>query len=211
MNEDNEAAPPAEPAKPSEPLIRQIQPPIQGIKAQVRQIGPIIQAIQGSEALRRQVEPIVQAAEQFVRDARRAKTNGGPGLPFAQRLALAVDAGVRELVPAGERPVVHDVPLNDGGAAVDRLAVVMTITGSGGVVLPKVGLRGQGTAESHRSGLAALSDGQIVFLVLVWLYAFVLPWFGAALSPEFHAVLSDHYATIAIALAITWRIRDKNS
>ena len=83
------------------------------------------------------------------------------------------------------------------------------ITGSGGVVLPKPSLSGQGTVENRRSGLAALSDGQIVFLVLVWLYAFVLPWFGAALPPEFHAVLSDHYATIALALSITWRIRDK--
>jgi hypothetical protein len=162
------------------------------------------------EALRRQVEPIVQAADQFVRDARRAKAGGGPALPFAQRLALAVDAGMREFVPADGRPVVHDVPLNDGGAGVDRLAVVMTIAGSGGVVLPKMGLSGQGAVGNRRSGLAALSDGQIVFLVLVWLYAFVLPWFGAALPPEFHAVLSDHYATIAIALAITWRIRDKH-
>jgi hypothetical protein len=51
----------------------------------------------GSEALRRQVEPIVQSAEQFVRDARRAKADSGPALPFAQRVALAVDAGMREL------------------------------------------------------------------------------------------------------------------
>ena len=39
----------------------------------------------GGEALRRQVEPIVKAAEQFVRDARRAKGSGGPapGTEFA--------------------------------------------------------------------------------------------------------------------------------
>jgi len=35
----------------------------------------------GGEALRRQVEPIVQAAEQFVRDARQAKSMAGPCCP----------------------------------------------------------------------------------------------------------------------------------
>jgi hypothetical protein len=63
--------------------------------------------------------------------------------------------------------------------------------------------------DSRRRGLAALSDGEIVFLVLVWLYALVLPWLATRLPPEYHAMLSDSYATVAIALAITWRILDK--
>ena len=57
----------------------------------------------GGQALRRQVELILQAAEQFVRDARRAKGSGGPALPLPQRVALAVDVGVRELLPARKR------------------------------------------------------------------------------------------------------------
>jgi hypothetical protein len=56
----------------------------------------------GGEGLRRQVEPIVQAAEQFVRDARRVKGRGGPALPFPQRVALAVDAGMRELLASAQ-------------------------------------------------------------------------------------------------------------
>ena len=82
------------------------------------------------------------------------------------------------------------------------------ITGSGGVVLPKPSLSGQGTVENRRNGLAALSDGQIVFLVLAWLTPSAALVRGG-LPPEFHAVLSDHDATIALALSITWRIRDK--
>ena len=164
----------------------------------------------GSEALRRQVEPIVQAAEQLVRDARRAKTSGVPALPFAQRVALAVDAGIRELLPAPESLAINCVVYARVATATATvpsptvnatatLAGEGTVTASGSVALPRM-----------RTGLAAMSDGQIAALVLVWLYAFMLPWFGAALPPEFHAVLSDHYATIAIALAITWRIRDKS-
>ncbi len=171
----------------------------------------------GGEALRRQIEPIAQAAEQFVRDARRAKTTGGPPLPFSQRIALAVDAGMRELLPA--RAVAHQrtaaltVP-------VTFAAVAKVATGGGLALSPMVFVSDGDVATVTESeavqvldsptGLAALSDGQIVFLVLVWLYAFVLPWFGSALSPEFHAILSDHYATIAIALGITWRMLDKN-
>ncbi len=64
--------------------------------------------------------------------------------------------------------------------------------------------------DSRRRGLAGLSDGEIAFLVLVWLYALVLPWFGTALPPELHAMLTDGYATFAIALAVTWRLFDKH-
>lgn len=46
-------------------------------------------------------------------------------------------------------------------------------------------------------------------LVLVWLYALVLPRLGTALPPELHAMVTDGYATIGIALAITWRTLDK--
>jgi hypothetical protein len=61
-----------------------------------------------------------------------------------------------------------------------------------------------------RRSLAELSDGQIVFLVLVWVYAVWLPWFGSSLPPELHGMLSDSLATFALALSITWRIRDKS-
>jgi hypothetical protein len=179
------------------------------------------QLAKGGEALRRQVEPIVKAAEQFVRDARRAKTSGGPALPFAQRVALAVDAGLHELLPSPESLVIDYAVYAQAATAAATapsptvnatatLAGEGTVTASGSVALPPMSFSGQGTVEDRRSGLAALSDGQIVFLVLVWLYAFVLPWFGAAVPPEFHAILSDHYATTAIALGITWRIIDKN-
>jgi len=158
----------------------------------------------GGEALRRQVEPIVQAAEQFVRDARRAKTSGGPALPFAQRVALAADAGIRELRPAPLHAVAHPVTPEVS------VALPTAIAFSGSVALRPFRIAGQVTVEDRPSGLAAFSDGQIVFLVLVWLYAFVLPWFGSVLPPEFHAVLSDYYATIAIALSITWQMHSKS-
>src|ERR1039457_6677000 len=209
MNEDNEAAPPAEPAKPSEPLIRQIQPPIQGIKAQVRQIGPIIQAIQGSEALRRQVEPIVQAVQQF------ARADGWPVQPFPQRVARAMDAAIRELLAPPPPPDVRSgsfVGYASGVGTVTGIASVTgvgTVTASGSVAMPPMRTAGQMTVKNRSSWIVGLSDGQLVFLVLVWLIAFVVPLLPD-LPPKLHATLSDSYATLALALAITWRIRDKH-
>ncbi len=58
---------------------------------------------------------------------------------------------------------------------------------------------------THAAGWLPLSDGQIVVLALVWLFAFV----RSALPPELHAALTDSYTSFAIALAITWRIRDR--
>ncbi len=160
----------------------------------------------GGEALRRQMESIVQAAEQFAAS--------GSARPLAQGITRAVG----ELLSAPKRPVAHQ--------AIAELAVAVgaaasaTVTASGSLTLPPMVLVADGdvaTASENgtvevlgsRGGLAALSDGQIVFLVLVWLYALVLPWVGSALPPEFHPVLSDGYATFALALTITWRMLDK--
>jgi hypothetical protein len=173
----------------------------------------------GGEALRRQVEPIVKAAEQFVRDARRAKGSGGPALPFPQRVALAMDAGVRELLPARKQPAAHQrsaalkvnvaMTATAEVAAAAGLALSPTVYVYDGDVITVSESASVEVRGSWRSGLAALSDGEILFLILVWLYALVLPWFGSALPPELHSMLTDGYATFALALAITWRLLDK--
>lgn len=59
------------------------------------------------DAMRRKVEPIAKAVDQFLRDARQAKTSGGPALPLVQRLALMADASLRELLSTDERQVAH--------------------------------------------------------------------------------------------------------
>ncbi len=113
----------------------------------------------GGEALRRQIKPIVQAAEQFVRDSRQAKTSGGPALPFAQRVALAVDAGIRELLPARE-PVVHEVTLSTTVIGTASLTGVGTVTARGSIALPQMGIAAQGTVEDRRGWLTGMTDGQ---------------------------------------------------
>lgn len=179
----------------------------------------------GGEELRRQAEPIARAAQQFIRDARHARARGGAPLPFAQRIALAVDAGIRELLPTREPAVFHlachgtlpgAASLNGVGtlagvAVADAAALVgvRTIMINACFAAAPMRSAAQGTRKKRLRGLAELSDGQIVFLVFVWIYAVFLPWFGSALPPELHGMLTDGYATFALALAITWRMLDK--
>jgi hypothetical protein len=165
----------------------------------------LVELVKGGRAIRREVEPIVEAARQFVRDAQRACESGSATLPFAQRVALAVDAGIREFLPSA--PLHATVyPQTVAGS----VAIPTPIVGSGSLALPRVGFSGQGTVENRAGGLAALSDGQVVFLVIVWLFAVIVPVLGSALPLAFHALLSDSVATFAFALSVTWRIRDSS-
>ncbi len=159
----------------------------------------------GGEALRRQVEPIVQAVEQFVRDSRRAKIGRGPALPFAQRVALAVDAGMRELLPAPLHADVHPLTIE----ASVSIPTPTVITGSGSVALPKMSLSGQGTVENRRSGVAALSAGQILALALIWVVAYVLPIYLYSQSSTPSTLIEGDVAAFALAYDITCRILDK--
>jgi hypothetical protein len=170
-----------------ESLIRQIR--------QIQQLQPVIQ---GHVAMWRQIEPIVQAAQQFVRDARRARTSCGPVLPFAQWVALAVDASIRELMPPRE-PVVH-VTLSDMGAAASTLAMAGLATASGSAAMPSVRVQ------------AERSAGQILALVLLWLVVLAVPAavMAADLPPEAQVMLDAYDAIFAaLAVKITFRVLDE--
>jgi hypothetical protein len=208
VSEEREPDESAEPAKPSESLWRQVELLLQGNDALRRQIEPLIRC---NEALRRQVEPIVQAAEWLT------QRSGWP-LHFPLGLAKVMDAQMRVLL--SPEPTAHQrsaaLNLNVAFtataevAAARGLALSPTVFVSDGDMATASESGSVEVPDSRRRGLAGLSDGEIAFLVLVWLYALVLPWFGTALPPELHAMLTDGYATFAIALAVTWRLLDKH-
>lgn len=181
---------------------------------------------QSGEAMRRQVEPILEAVQQFVRDAQLAKVMRGPALPFVQRMALAFDAGIRELLPPPE-PVGRHVTPPGAIFSAASLSGVGTLTGmafpgaaslsgegtltfTGSIALPPARVSGQMTVEARPTGFAAFSDGEKVAFVLVWLYAIWLPWFASRLPPELHGMLTDAVTNFAVALAISWRMFDKH-
>ena len=196
------------------PMIQQVQEAQrffrehESLIRQVQQLQPVIQA---HAELRQQIEPIVQAAQQLIRDARWVPTGGAFRLPVSLRMVLAADAGIGELVPGARDVVVAGAPaMVTTVIGSSSLTGAGTITGTGSIVLPKMRVSGQIKVEDRRRGLAAFSDGEKAAFVLVWLYAIWLPWFASRLPPELRQLLTDSYATFAIALTVTWRIRDKS-
>src|SRR5579864_3746555 len=135
MNAENEPDRPTEAANADEGLVPKIGPLFKGIEQPlVPKIGPIIETapmmrqleafargsealrrqmepfIRGNEALQRQVAPIAEAAAQLARIGPWPKIGGSLALPLSLRLAAAVDADMRDLLPAHE-PVVHQMTL----------------------------------------------------------------------------------------------------
>ena len=61
-------------------------------------------------------------------------------------------------------------------------------TGSGSAALRPMKVSGKLEMQDRRGRLAGMNDGQILALVLVWLFAIALPAVQAALPPEDQAV-----------------------
>lgn len=158
----------------------------------------------GGDAVRRQIEQLVQGAEQFVRDARRAKTSGGLALPFVQRVALAVDAAIREILPARldatAKPATVEV----------SVAFPAVIVGSGGVTLAPMRLGGQATVQDRR----AVTAGHLLIMVILWLLVLVGPEaiMKANLSSGATTMLDAYYGAVAAtAVAVTIDYYQKRS
>jgi hypothetical protein len=109
----------------------------------------------GGEALQREAMRIVRAAEQLAA--------GGHPRPLAQRITRAVDAAMRELLPAPERPVVQ-VAAGLATAAATALSPAV-VTFSGSVALAPARVSGQVTVQEP--GLIERNIGRIFALVLL--------------------------------------------
>ena len=84
----------------------------------------------------------------------------------------------------------HNVVVTAGLATAVGAAPAPTVTFSGSGALAPFRMAGLGmVVEDRRSGLAGLSDGQILAVVLVWLFAVALPRVQAALTPDMQAML----------------------
>lgn len=158
----------------------------------------------GGEAVRRELLPLVTAVDQIVRDARLAKASGGPALPTVQRVALAVDAAMREILPARMDATAQPATLEVS------VAFPAVIIGSGGVTLPPMRLGGQGTVQDRR----AVTAGHLLIVVILWLLVLVGPEaiMKANLSSGATAMLDAYYGAIAaIAVAVTIDYLQKRS
>jgi hypothetical protein len=159
------------------------------------------QAAQNVDALINSAWPIIKAAQEYVDQARAAQAGAGPNLGSGAEIALALDAGMAELVATirrQARPRHHTVSAHLAVPTFVATAEVAAAT----VTLIVVKQDGAGRTLVPASVVVALSP----WLLLV--IAFALSLGESQLSPEQHQFLSDYITNFALALAVAWRIRD---
>ena len=163
----------------------------------------LLKAAQETDALIRKVIPIVRAAEQYVDEARAAQAAAGPSLLSGREVALAMDAGMRELFAAVYQQrsvVVHGLVATAIGSAPAPTVVVR----DGDVIRAddrEVGLLSQ-------SDIGVPLDAKTVFLAILWVFAILLPLKIGLLSPDVQTIIRDYLVTVGTALIIHWRVTD---
>jgi hypothetical protein len=149
------------------------------------------QAAQLSEVLR-SARPAILAAQQWGEIDRNVKAMAiGPLLPYADQIALARRAGLPQLA---ERAAQQIAPRDHTVGA--HLTVTPTFTAVAEVT--------KAAPTEHRRGV----DQAALVIALVWILALSMPAAELKLSPEAQQYLNGLYATIGLALIVTWRIND---
>ena len=88
--------------------------------AMVRKVMPIVQAAQATVDVARpsqQFAEDTQAAQRYTEDLRAAQAAAGPSLLFGREVALAMDAGMRELFAAVSQQLNHRTGISFTGTA----------------------------------------------------------------------------------------------
>jgi hypothetical protein len=162
----------------------------------------LLKAAQETDALIRKVLVIVRAAQQHVDEARADQAAAGPSLLSGHEVALAMDAGMRELFAAVR-----------GRRNVSILAAVATAHASALAVSVAIGETGAATdtltvQKEAQTDVGMPLDAKTVFLAIVWVFAILLPLKIGELPPEVQTIIRDFLVTIGTALIIHWRLQD---
>lgn len=165
----------------------------------------LLKLAQQIDALIREGMPIVRAAQRYVEEARAAQAAAGPSLLSGREAALAMDAGMHELLAAvrqqsehraGYSNIVGSLGLAPMGMAGVAEVSVTTDTASVAVV------------DDSPADVGMPLDAKTVFLAILWVFAILLPLKIGLLSPDVQAIIRDYLVTVGTALIIHWRVTD---
>lgn len=193
-----------------EELLRYYQPVLEAAQwhaDDLQRLMPEIQvAQQGAEEVWR-LAPLIHAAQQHLEDARREMTAAGPSLASGQELALAMDAGMKELLWSLCRRIVYAPALPVAGAiGFAHPALVVYVTDTDTVTMTE----DQTMAVQESRSPAVHIDAMTVFLAILWLFLILLalgPLLG--LSAEVQLIIGGLIANVSFGLTITFRVIDK--
>jgi hypothetical protein len=172
------------------------------------------------DAVIRQGMPIVRAAQQHVEEARAAQAEAGRPLLSGRDVALAMDAGMRELLAAVRQQANQkrgvSVELPTARVTIAALPVSVVVGGSGAMApMRAAGLFEVGTAtdtltveKDAQTDPGMPLDAKTVFLAVLWVFTILLPLKMDQLPPEVQIIIRDYVSTVGVTLAIWWRVND---
>jgi hypothetical protein len=164
------------------------------------------QAAQNVDALITSSWQIIRAAQEYLDQARAAQKKAGPILASGAEVALALDAGMAELVAAVRRQAA---PRHHTRSA--HLTVTPTVFAMAGVATATGTAMDAVTVVKQDEAGRTLVPANVIVALAPWLLlliAFALSLGETRLSSEQRQFLSDYITNFALALAVAWRIRD---
>jgi hypothetical protein len=175
-------------------LLKSVTAMAAHVEAQLREplrMMAAYQSAQLSEVLR-SARPAILAAQQWAEIDRNVKAMAiGPLLPYADQISLARRAGLAQLA---------ELSVQSAATRAHTVGAQLTVT-------PTFTAVAEVTKAAPAEGRQANNQAALV-IALVWILAVTMPAAELKLPPEAQQYLNGLYATIGLALIVTWRIND---
>jgi hypothetical protein len=175
-------------------LLKSVTAMAAHVEAQLREplrMMAAYQSAQLSEVLR-SARPAILAAQQWAEIDRNVKAMAiGPLLPYADQIALARRAGLAQLA---------ELSVQSAATLAHTVGAQLTVT-------PTFTAVAEVTKAAPAERRQANNQAALV-IALVWILAVTMPAAELKLPPEAQQYLNGLYATIGLALIVTWRIND---
>jgi hypothetical protein len=175
-------------------LLKSVTAMAAHVEAQLREplrMMAAYQSAQLSEVLR-SARPAILAAQQWAEIDRNVKAMAiGPLLPYADQISLARRAGLAQLA---------ELSVQSAATRAHTVGAQLTVT-------PTFTAVAEVTKAAPAERRQANNQAALV-IALVWILAVTMPAAELKLPPEAQQYLNGLYATIGLALIVTWRIND---
>jgi hypothetical protein len=159
-------------------------------------------ATQDVNGLIRTAWPIIRASQVYVEQAQAMQAKAGPILESGAHAALAMDAGMLELMAAVREHALRRVAASANLAATPKL-IVSADTAAGTESMTVTVDDGSGNAVSSQI------DVMLLAVLILWLIALVLPLAETDLTSNQQQILNEYIGTVPLALIVSWRMLDK--
>jgi len=180
----------------------------------------LVSAARQVDAVIRQGMPIVRAAQQYAEESCASQAEAGRPLLSGRDVALAMDAGMRELLAAvrhqAEQKRGVSVELPTFNVTIAALPVSVVVGGSAALApMRAAGVIEVGAAtdtltveKDTEADPGMPLDAKTVFLAVLWVFTILLPLKMDQLPPEVQTIIRDYVSTVGVTLAIWWRVND---